>query len=125
MGNVVRERAVKQIYRFLVKKAQDRQTTYYEEIAMKFEHLGLHTSGSALGACLSPILDDIFKWCQKRGQPPLTSLVVRKSGADVGFPGRGFWTALGMPHHHNLNTREKQTLVDAFQKQVFEYYEMC
>ena len=116
--------AVKHIYRFLVHKAQNKQTTYYEEIAIKFQSLGLYTSGSALGACLTPILDDIFNWCKNRGHPPLTSIVVRKSGADAGFPGRGFWDAYGMPDIHNLEANQKQRIVNFCHKQVFDYYSM-
>ena len=124
MANLVRQRAVKQIYRFLVQKAQNKQTTYYEEIAIKFQHLGLHISGSALGACLSPILDDIFKWCQERGQPPITSLVVRKSGADEGLPGAGFWIALGLPSMSSRKSDYKRNVVEVLQQQVFNYYSM-
>lgn len=124
MANLVRQKAVKQIYRFLVQKAQNKQTTYYEEIAVKFQHLGLHTSGSALGACLSPILDDIFKWCKNRGQPPLTSLVVRKSGADEGLPGKGFWDALGMSTLNYRTSERKFAIVKVLHQQVFNYYKM-
>ena len=123
MANLVRQKAVKQIYRFLVQKAQNKQTTYYEEIAIKFQHLGLHTTGCALGACLSPVLDDILQWCLKRGQPPLTALVVRKSGADEGLPGMGFWTALGMPSLNQYKD-EKRAMVEVFQQQIFNYYTM-
>ena len=124
MANAVRQRAVRRIYRYLVQKAQQRQTTYYEEIAQKFQDLGLHTSGSALGATLSPILYDIFEWCKKRGQPPLTSIVVRKSGADEGIPGKGFWDALDLSVVIDLNANDKRTITAMFHQQVFDYYEM-
>lgn len=73
---------------FLMEKACQRDTTYYEALAA---HCGLPTQGNALSMATSKLLTDVFVWCQRKGFPPLTSLVVRKSGADVGCHGLGFW----------------------------------
>lgn len=84
---------------FLIKKAQQRQTVTYQEIALEF---GLPSEGNHMGRVLTPILADIFHWSLKlvdanNGDPTpimLTAIVVRKSGQDKGAPGVGFWWIL-------------------------------
>lgn len=73
---------------FLMEKACQRETTYYEALA---QHCGLPTQGNALSMACSKLLTDVFEWCQRKGLPPLTALVVRKSGQDAGCHGLGFW----------------------------------
>lgn len=73
---------------FLMWKACQRETTYYEALAA---HCGLPTQGNALSMATSKLLTDVFEWCQRKGLPPLTSLVVRKSGTHAGCHGLGFW----------------------------------
>ena len=108
------------VYRFLVQKAQKGETSTYEEIAKKF---GLPTEGNQLGKSLSPILGSIWEWCSQRGQPQLTSIVVRKSGADAGMPGRGFWTMFG-DDIASLDQTQKRSMTTILQQQVFSYYKM-
>lgn len=81
------------ITRFLIKKAQQRQTTTYQEIALEF---GLPSTGNAMGRALSPLLGDIYRWSNNLQEHGvfLTALVVRKSGQDKGAPGQGFWQLL-------------------------------
>ena len=108
------------VYRFLVMKAQKGETSTYEEIAKMF---GLPVKGSQLGQALSPILGGIWEWCSQRGQPQLTAIVVRKSGADEGLPGRGFWSMFG--NGFETFDREKKTaMTTVLQRQVFDYYKM-
>lgn len=111
---------VKKITRFLIHKAQYRKTTTYEEIAIAFN---LPSSGNALGGTLSPILGDIFHWCKQRGQPHLTSIVVRKSGQDAGIPGAGFWK-LAMDESILDSKQFKEMVTQSYHKQVFDYWKM-
>lgn len=80
----VNQRAVQ----FLIGVACRRETTYYEAIA---EHCGLPTQGNQLSMVVSKLLGEVFCWCEKKGWPPLTALVVRKSGKFQGTHGLGFW----------------------------------
>ena len=80
-----------QIALFIIEKAMQKQTTTYQEIAIKF---GLPDSGNQMGVVLSPVLRDIFFWSTNNDMPPLTAIVVRKSGQDKGQPGEGFWACL-------------------------------
>jgi hypothetical protein len=109
------------VYRFLVEKAQNGETTTYEAIAKTF---GLPDKGSQLGQALSPILGGIWEWCSQRGQPQLTAIVVRKSGADEGMPGRGFWTMFGENFANSLDQEKKKAMTTILQQQVFSYYKM-
>lgn len=83
-GPTVQQRAIVQ----LITLATEGRVTTYEDLAFA---LGTPTTGNALGGTLGPILGDVFHWCVRTKLPMLTSLVVRKSGADEGMPGRGFW----------------------------------
>lgn len=76
------------VFDFLVKAARQKRTITYETIALEF---GLPSKGSQLGTVLSPILGDIYRFCEQRKMPPLTVLVIRKSGESMGLPGKGFW----------------------------------
>lgn len=110
------------VYGFLVEKASNKQTTTYEEIAIAFD---LPTTGNALGATLSPILEDIFVFCESHHLPPLTSIVVRKSGVDQGIPGRGFWTLIRnivLPHESEFTRAEKEVLLKQYHNNVFVMY---
>jgi hypothetical protein len=104
------------IFTFLIRKAVQRDTSTYEEIALRF---GLPSSGSQLAVTLSPILGDLFKWCERSGQPKITSLVVRKSGAEEGLPGRGFWTLLDL---ELLDTSAKRVVLKTLQNEVYTFY---
>lgn len=105
------------VHNFLVQCAASSSTTTYEEVALA---TGLPSSGNALGATLSPILGAIFRWCQENRMPHLTSIVVRKSGADKGLPGAGFWELAGVAP--NTARSEKKVMAAVFQTQVFALY---
>jgi hypothetical protein len=109
------------VYRFLVQKAQNGETTTYESIAKEF---GFPDKGNQLGQTLSPILGGIWEWCSQRGQPQLTVIVVRKSGADEGMPGRGFWSMFGENFAASLDQEQKKAMTTILQRQVFDYYRM-
>ena len=101
---------------FLIEKAIRQETTYYQEIAQAFS---LPESGNVLGSTLSPILGRIFRYCNEKRLPRLTALVVRKSGADRGLPGNGFWELLELTH---LDRDYRQTLTRVFQKEAYDYF---
>lgn len=73
---------------FLIGVACRRETTYYEALAIE---CGLPTQGNALSMAVSKLLGEIFEWCERKNLPPLTALVVRKSGKYEGTHGLGFW----------------------------------
>ena len=115
---------------FLVFKATYKQTTTYEEINEHLEQRGLNWMREPADITahreLTKYLTDIFVWCRSRNIPHLTSLVVRKSGADQGLPGKGFWDLL-MPvdplQFVDLSDRKtKAAMTRLFQNQVFDYY---
>ena len=105
------------VHNFLVACAASGHTTNYEAVAVA---TGLPSSGNQLGSTLSPILGKIFKWCEANGMPPLTSIVVRKSGADAGLPGAGFW-ALAYPARE-LKRSERELLTSVYHERVFAVY---
>lgn len=104
------------IFAFLMKKALLRETATYEEIALKFE---LPSTGNGLGASLSPKLGHILTWCQQHGLPPISVLVVRKSGAQMGLPGRGFWSMVGL---EDLDDNAKRIVTAKLQAEVFKCF---
>lgn len=106
------------VLRILIETAQNRTTITYEDLAKRLP--GFPTAGSALGQALIAPLYDVLHWCKDRGVPPLTSLVVRKSGADQGIPGRGFWEA----YTPNLPVTDtlKHALIQILHEEVYEYY---
>lgn len=85
----------------LMKLGGEGRTTDYESLARL---LGLPDTGSQLGRNISPILSKVFTWCQEHDLPPLTSLVVRKSGSDKGLPGKGFWELFSV-YEASIETR--------------------
>lgn len=104
------------IFAFLLKKALTRETATYEEIALKF---GLPSSGNGLGASLSPKLGHLLTWCKERGLPPISVLVVRKSGAQAGLPGRGFWSMLDL---EELDDDAKRIVAAKLQGEVYKCF---
>ena len=76
------------LFRHLMSCAVQQKTITYTEAARA---AGLPESGSAMGKQLGAALDIINTYCLKKDLPPLSVLVVRKSGADRGRPGLGFW----------------------------------
>jgi len=118
-SEALRDRA-KAIYLYLIEKAQKKETTNYEEIAIRFN---LPSKGNALSAALSPILYYILEWCRAKGHPHLTALVVRKSGADQGLPGQGFWDVV-FPNNATLGRTEKAILLAMIKNDVYSYWNM-
>lgn len=113
---------VRSIYSHLVGKAFLGHTTTYEAIANEF---GLPNKGNQLGSTLSPLLSDIYHFCEKSDQPHLTALVVRKSGEMKDVPGQGFWDLYNQYAYlgqevNDLADKRKYTKV--LQKRVFDYW---
>lgn len=104
------------ITQYLINCAMERRTTNYLELAESF---GLQTHWPQLGQVLSPILYNIFDWCEANRLPRLTVLVVRRSGADVGIPGQGFWTAC---KQEGLNREVKASLTELFTSETYEFF---
>lgn len=77
----------------LLERATTDSPITYEELARQ---IGVPHTGNALGRALTPILTDILNWCQERGMPPLTALVVRKSGTMQGLPSPTYFTLMGV-----------------------------
>lgn len=102
---------------FLIGVACRRETTYYEALAIE---CGLPTQGNALSTAVTKLLTEVFHWCDRKGLPPLTALVVRKSGKHKGTHGLGFWklvdeadliTRLGVPYGaSNLNDFDRTVI---------------
>lgn len=96
---------------FLMGVACRRETTYYEALAIE---CGLPTQGNALSMAVTKLLLEIFHWCDQKGLPPLTALVVRKSGKFKGQHGQGFWKVAeesGLLNRHGIEL-ENATLDD-------------
>ena len=92
---------------FLIGVACRRETTYYEALAIE---CGLPTQGNALSMAVSKLLGEIFEWCERKNLPPLTSLVVRKSGKYQGTHGLGFWKIVedtNLLHRLGLNVSDE------------------
>jgi len=107
---------IKKARRILINLATNRKTITYSELADKLE---LPTTGNALGRALSPILYNILRWSQCRGMPPLTAIVVNKSGSDKGLPGQGFWNTIG---NINFNLEDKMVWFPSILKSVHDYW---
>lgn len=114
----------------LIRLAIQKRTTNYSKLAID---LSLPDSGNALGQAIGPVLGDVYQWCEKRGLPPLTALVVRKSGADEGLPGKGFWGLYGLEEVEQIMAREgnvftaksaKSITYAVIKKQIFEYFDI-
>lgn len=124
MANVSQEHLVKQIVLFLIDRAQKGTTTTYQELALEF---GLPSVGNQMSSTIAPILGEILVWCHNKGLPPLTVLVVRKSGTYAGVPGKGFWVLYGKSQDEDLallslaDAREfTRTLTD----EVYAFFDM-
>ena len=76
-----------QAWQYLIGKAAARQIVQYDELRMLMEYPTSNPLGRILGC--------IMHYCQQRGLPPLTLLVVNKSGV----PGGGF-TAEDQVNYH-------------------------
>lgn len=112
------------IFGILVSHAINRETTNYESLAAAVGR-NLPTSGSQLGQVLSPILSNIFRWCEAHNLPYLTSIVVRKSGAQQGIPGAGFWELYYEDDAMREATLEqKREVIAELHADVFQYYSM-
>jgi hypothetical protein len=105
-----------QVMAYLIQCAIERRTTTYEELA---QHFRMPTTWPRLSQTLSPILYRVFDWCEQKRLPKLTVLVVRKSGADMALPGRGFWAVSGMPQ---IGRIEKVLLTEMWTTDVFSYF---
>lgn len=100
----------------LMKLAMLRKTTNYLDLAREFE---LPEEWPVMGTVLSPVLYNILNWCQQRRLPPLTVLVVRRSGEDQGIPGRGFWVGIGQPE---LTRAERRAVTSYLTEEVFNFF---
>lgn len=109
------------VFRILVSRAQRRMTITYGELASKLP--GVPDTGSAMGQALLPLMLDIVNWCKARRIPPLTSLIVRKSGADEGLPGSGFWEAHGFDAS-KLSQDLKWAMTELFHEEVFDFFDV-
>lgn len=116
MANAVDPTIEQRIAIHLMELAVLRRTTTYEELATLFH---LPTEWPQLGSTLSPILYNVYDWCRTKLLPKLTILVVRKSGADMGLPGQGFWAAGG---HNNLDRAGKVLLTELWTAEVYDYF---
>ncbi len=79
------ERAM-QVWQILLGTAHNRQTITYGKVA---DHLEFEGAG-----VLGPILGCIMHYCQAKGLPPLTCLVVNQT---TGLPGSGLTTVENLP----------------------------
>ncbi len=79
------ERAM-QVWQILVSAAHNRQTLTYGQVA---DHLQFEGAG-----VLAQILGRIMNYCDSKGLPPLTCLVVNQI---TGLPGVGLTTAENLP----------------------------
>lgn len=106
------------IFQKLVTLALSQKTISYRELAIEF---GFPTTWPELPRSLAPILLDIYNWCEEKGWPKLTVLVVRKGGTDSGIPGPGFWKAYD-GSDKKYTTAEKRDMFDVLSHEVFEYF---
>lgn len=113
----------REVFHFIVGKAETKTITTYQEIALACD---LPSSGNRMGAVLSPILSSIFLFSYLHDLPFLTSIVVRKSGNEMGLPGVGFWKLLESVStsalHQNLDRcsrARKDVLTKGFHEEVF------
>lgn len=107
-----------QVMAYLIQCAIERRTTTYEEVAERFD---LPTTWPRLSQTVSPILYRIYDWCEKKRLPKLTVLVVRKSGADMALPGRGFWVVSGLAQ---ANRGERILLTEMWTTDVYSYFDI-
>ena len=108
------------VYLYILETALRRTTCTYEEIAYAVG--GVPTSGSGLGSTLTGPLLAVAHRAHTRGWPPLTSIVVRKSGTERGLPGAGFWTI--MNEDPDMSRERKRVLTEAYHRQVWDYFSL-
>lgn len=125
MVSVDKEHLINQICLFLIDKAQRKETTTYQTIAEQF---GLPASGNSLSAAVSPLLGAIFEWCESVNIPPLTSIVVRKSGTRRGCPGKGFWVLYNAGGDFTVvdadDTKQVRDITGDLHQMVFEFFDI-
>lgn len=105
----------------LMETAHNRSVIHYTDLATR---LGLPNSGNALGACLTPILEDLYRWADKNDLPEITSLVVRKSGTGKGLPGQGFWDLWADGAAKDFTIESKRITLDRIHTMVYAYYDI-
>lgn len=76
-----------QAWQYLIGKAANRQIVQYEELRILMDYPTNNPLASILGC--------IMFWCEQNDLPPLTLLVVNKSG----IPGDGFTTEILTNYH--------------------------
>lgn len=112
------ENQKKAVLLILIGKAMSGTLATYEELAIS---TGLPSQGKAMSQAVSTILYDLLRWCKDRGYPPLTSLVVRKSGTAKGIPGNGFWEEIGKS---DLNLEERRELTKQYHDEIYRLFSM-
>ena len=105
----------REIYMVLIKRAIDKQTIYYSELAREVNRIIgdtlLPESGNQLGRALAPILGIISWYEYLCNRPLLTSIVIRKLDKT---PGEGFFRMEEyLPGMININIEEEQEKVFA------------
>lgn len=115
----------------LIMHACEGRVTTYGELAPV---VGLPNKGNHMGAAMGNILGDIFRYCQDKGLPYLTSLVVYKTGGDKGIPGNLFWELYddrvkpalpegsGYISYANSGRQVKREMLAILQKEVFDFF---
>lgn len=105
-------------YSILVYQARIKEPITFTRLARE---LDLPESGQYMSTILGNILNDIYEEDAKKGQPPLSAVVVR---SDSGEPSRGFFRQ----HYKHLGLTEQPPLhkATAIYKEVvdklFEYW---
>lgn len=105
----------------LIETAHNRSVIHYADLATR---LGLPNSGNALGACLTPILEDLYQWADKNDLPEITSLVVRKSGTGKGIPGQGFWELWADGVGKDWTHESRRKALASIHMLVYAYYDI-
>lgn len=116
---MVDRKELQDVFLFLVKRATQRQTSSYKDIANN----ALLIEGdvtSTIGKRITDILGEIMTWCKMRNHPWLPALVVRESGADTGIPGGGFWAMIGIDPETEYEIKDLAHYVMI--QQVYDYY---
>ncbi len=104
------ERAM-QVWQILVSAAQNRQTITYGQIA---DHLEFEGAG-----VLAQILGCIMSYCDSKGLPPLTCIVVNQT---TGLPGAGLTTVENLPRDREAVYNQKWFAMYPVQISNFEPY---
>ena len=114
----------------LSSKAWMSRTTTYEELAGRLnehaannEYLTFPTSGNAMASAIAEVLTQVFDWCKEHELPPLTAIVVRKSGQHKGLPGKGFWDLMGI-EMTDFTTAELRQKHQEILKEVFDFWDI-